>query len=914
MFYRSILTLFGLEQVGNDFLPHMPALDIADEAFDLLFYAYRDERKKWLKDKSQEPYLTDSGSIVSGRRLESFLKVVGAHEGSYYDYKKSNEDLELQRKLTARFGVNNTPSDELLASKEESDRARFRQMLQKTTEDTESLTKHSGFKPVVSSGTVFQPVEDERPEKGLFGRMSNLLEHSVSSESDGDDSDSINDQDLKGRYYADKFGFSPFDAEKHLALRKAYIEGLIWNLKYYYEGCISWEWYYPYYYGPMISDLVGLTKLIEEVSFEGKMGGPLKPFEQLMACMPPSHSEILPEPYRWLLTEQSSPIHEFYPQSFTVDMNGKRWPWEAVVLLPFIDTGRLLDACQVVDEEKLTDEERERNKVGETVMIYRDLKTRRELPAVGEAEQFGPLENCNSKIVPFHSSPLVYEEKETALFKPVLTPGVEVPLPGLPTLRDGCVQSLWRKAIRVNVHGSPSRYKTAVLELISTMPELLPASTVASQLIGTVVYINYPCLIEGFVTAVSDSKAIYRGESKVTPWSGPDAALRKKRLRKVVMTYVFGQRLTGTGGLALTAGDTKMEELETLLYVRPLKGVKTMPDGSVVKTFAKFEVEVPLFATSWAPLSEDTRLQGLPALLEKDPYNAAKRVITYEPPAKHEATGRPGFEDHSPLRDRHPGDMPSEGKLNGGNAAQATLTGMGLLQGMAEKGEQNENNAEQTSVTGMGLFEGLPSQSRGFSTLSVPVNRARKFSTLSMPTPVNSALPLASESCLLTKVDKSGHFKTPTVSLGRSLSPVITKRSRASPRVRLFAIGLVAAASFFSTATAHDPGRQMPILMHPNDALDTVKVNNGPEEETLGFHDESHPPPLEFAHGTTTLSFTFQGGIVAAVDSRASLGSFVGSKTTQKVLPINSHMLATMAGGGKLGCIVPIVVDSVSIY
>jgi 20S proteasome subunit beta 5 len=63
------------------------------------------------------------------------------------------------------------------------------------------------------------------------------------------------------------------------------------------------------------------------------------------------------------------------------------------------------------------------------------------------------------------------------------------------------------------------------------------------------------------------------------------------------------------------------------------------------------------------------------------------------------------------------------------------------------------------------------------------------------------------------------------------------------------------------------------------------------------LHVKSRVAPLEFAHGTTTLSFVFQGGIIAAVDSRASLGSFVGSKTTQKVLPINSHMLGTMAGG-----------------
>jgi 5'-3' exonuclease len=74
--------------VGNDFLPHMPALDIGDEAFDLLFYAYKKNRGKWLKDglyhrsvastanieegnqnfkNVNHPYLTDAGTITSGK-------------------------------------------------------------------------------------------------------------------------------------------------------------------------------------------------------------------------------------------------------------------------------------------------------------------------------------------------------------------------------------------------------------------------------------------------------------------------------------------------------------------------------------------------------------------------------------------------------------------------------------------------------------------------------------------------------------------------------------------------------------------------------------------------------------------------------------------------------------------------------
>lgn len=41
--------------------------------------------------------------------------------------------------------------------------------------------------------------------------------------------------------------------------------------------------------------------------------------------------------------------------------------------------------------------------------------------------------------------------------------------------------------------------------------------------------------------------------------------------------------------------------------------------------------------------------------------------------------------------------------------------------------------------------------------------------------------------------------------------------------------------------------------------------------------------PLRLSHGTTTVALLFEGGVIAAVDSRASMGSFVGSRTTQKV-------------------------------
>jgi len=54
---------------------------------------------------------------------------------------------------------------------------------------------------------------------------------------------------------------------------------------------------------------------------------------------------------------------------------------------------------------------------------------------------------------------------------------------------------------------------------------------------------------------------------------------------------------------------------------------------------------------------------------------------------------------------------------------------------------------------------------------------------------------------------------------------------------------------------------------------------------------------LDFKKGTTTLGFKFQGGIIIAVDSRASMGTFIGSQTVRKVIEINDYLLGTMAGG-----------------
>lgn len=50
-------------------------------------------------------------------------------------------------------------------------------------------------------------------------------------------------------------------------------------------------------------------------------------------------------------------------------------------------------------------------------------------------------------------------------------------------------------------------------------------------------------------------------------------------------------------------------------------------------------------------------------------------------------------------------------------------------------------------------------------------------------------------------------------------------------------------------------------------------------------------------HGTTTLSFKHKDSLVLCVDSKASIGNYVGSRCVKKVFPVSANIVATMAGG-----------------
>jgi 5'-3' exoribonuclease 2 len=418
--------------VGNDFLPHLPSLDIRDGALDYLFNVY----KRILP--SLGDYITNHGGKVNLSHVDVILAEVGSIEDYVFTMKHDNEqrDKERREQFKARKKqVNGRSMDDprnavaqqvpkvmgraaRILEKQKAEHAlktevkgkiksshmKSRDNLQaaialkeslkdgctKKEDDKDSLESEngmdvdkkdeSGVKIESEKKRKIDEVDDESaPEKvkdesgvGNVGSIEDEFDEDDEEESEEDkdavaaafkervkdeqkkklddyaknvkDNVRLHEKGWKDRYYTDKCKAD--DVANHGGrdhLFRSYVMGLCWVMKYYYEGCPSWKWYYPFHYAPFASDLRNIERFQKDVtSFE--LSTPFSPVEQLMAVLPSDSSHAIPKAGRWLMSDLESPIIDFYPSEVPVDPNGKAMPWLWVVLLPFIDEDRLLAA------------------------------------------------------------------------------------------------------------------------------------------------------------------------------------------------------------------------------------------------------------------------------------------------------------------------------------------------------------------------------------------------------------------------------------------------------------------------------------------------------------------------------------------------------------------------------------------
>ncbi|XP_044977542.1 5'-3' exoribonuclease 3-like isoform X1 [Hordeum vulgare subsp. vulgare] len=360
--------------VGNDFLPHMPTLEIREGAINLLMAVYKKEFP------NMGGYLTDA-CTPDLNRVEHFIQAVGSYEDKIFQKRarlhqrqaerikrdkaqaKRGDDVDPQVRgdlivPVARFQGSRLASGAVASPFEHNGRSTEKGSQAKKARISSSDSSLSAAVVEAEISVEAQARENKEDLKSMLKVALRDKSDLFNSENPEEDKIKLGEPGWRERYYEDKFGArTPEQIEeirRDVVLK--YTEGLCWVMHYYYEGVCSWQWFYPYHYAPFASDLKGLGQL--NITFE--LGSPFKPFDQLMGVFPAASSHALPVQYRQLMTDPSSPIIDFYPIDFEVDMNGKRFSWQGIAKLPFIDEDRLLSEIKKV-EHTLTPEEARRN-------------------------------------------------------------------------------------------------------------------------------------------------------------------------------------------------------------------------------------------------------------------------------------------------------------------------------------------------------------------------------------------------------------------------------------------------------------------------------------------------------------------------------------------------------------------------
>ncbi|CAB4060921.1 XRN2 [Lepeophtheirus salmonis] len=255
-------------------------------------------------------FLTDSG-IVNPNRVQLIMKELGQMEDSIFQERQRRE---------LQFRARNKANKQSL----ESSRA-------------PAWIPKGQFKPQALGGKRNVDSIKNCKEEAYNMRVEGLKEGKRSLDNDSDDDEPpdevrLYEDGFKDRYYESKFGVLPQDGDFRYRVAAEYTRGLCWVLRYYYQGCASWKWYFPYHYAPFASDFKDVDQ--SDIIFE-KGTQPFKPMEQLMSVFP-----------------AASKSH-------------------GVALLPFVDENRLKRALEPV-YELLSEEEVRRNQRGDDLLFIRN--------------------------------------------------------------------------------------------------------------------------------------------------------------------------------------------------------------------------------------------------------------------------------------------------------------------------------------------------------------------------------------------------------------------------------------------------------------------------------------------------------------------------------------------------------------
>ena len=347
-----------------------------------------------------------------------------------------------------------------------------------------------------------------------------------------------------------------------------------------------------------------------------QLGQPFRPYEQLMGVLPDRSKSIVPTAYHDLMTNPNSPIIDFYPRDFELDMNGKKMEWEAVVKIPFIDESRLLPAMKS-KEHLLSQDEKDRNDFGVSLRFTYspDVEFTYPTSLVGI---FPDIPNCHCVENIFDLPTMEGLDYHVGLMRGVKLG--ESALAGFPSLKTlPFAGNLGFHG--VNVFQQESRNESMVITLLE--PESRTRVEAAKSLLGRKAHVGYPFLSEAKVIRVSDELFNY---SMPEGGTGPPIAVPHGP-QEIDMWHKKAERIESTYSKRL---GVLIGEVQSLVHVDTLTGLKKTDDGATVKEYAHIEGIETDYASQTVVeevASEDPRFLEKAALSIEEEFPVGSRAF-----------------------------------------------------------------------------------------------------------------------------------------------------------------------------------------------------------------------------------------------------------------------------------------------
>ena len=226
--YDYIFICFFL---GNDFLPHFPALNIRTGGADKMLNAYRATIKP-------DENLTD-GKTINWANVRKLISFLAKQEEQYIitEHKQRDRGETNSRHFSKNVNKTSIADDEF-------------KKFENTPQTERELEKYIN---------PFKPYWQERYYKSLLGIRS----------------------DTTGAL------------TKDVAIN--YLQGLEWTMKYYTTGCADWRWHYKYNYPPLLQDLIKHVPVFPTEFVPVKPFDPVTEIVQLCYVLPKQSLHLLPK-------------------------------------------------------------------------------------------------------------------------------------------------------------------------------------------------------------------------------------------------------------------------------------------------------------------------------------------------------------------------------------------------------------------------------------------------------------------------------------------------------------------------------------------------------------------------------------------------------------------------------------------